>query len=789
MCHFFKCEGDIIMIRKSLSLWSLIVIFSSNIVFPMDYSRSRNNSVQDPDAEISSSESDSDSKFQDSRRRCSRFNRILYEQALGCAYKQVLQKYPDFANWTEDKKEAVISEETDRIYEHLIFSAIDMSKQTESGLPQYKEKKKRKNKGKEKVDSRSRLASTNTCAHNSHRACGETRTSSSLHEQEHAQTSSQATTNSQGASHSSNYSMGPDELRRNGDNVVRIQHDFRGEREEFERTERETFILRKHNFSPEMMDLSMKDASGDLQLLIARIKRCTKVAAILNGTTGSGKSVLAESIAQKFNIPYEKIDSGTVKGTYESSLQRNSTALFQMATRQTGRFMLIFEEIDRLLLPASDREDQRAPSSMQTRLDELKNEYPLIVILGTSNYAHKLSPELKRRYKIIDIPHPEKDRCKEMIYCHLKENFPGKTFTDAHLDNLYYTLAGRSLSLIAEAIEDAKAQLDTSENSAHTSTAQSSAQGSSARSTTNTAAQATTIPVINASEDRIIKTIKDAIPGYYREQLKSVKSGASDYARTHGTQIATGAGAIALGAGIIAGVGKMIGKNKEEEKKKNEEELRKQAEETRKKEQQEFLREHNRRERERQEILKQQEKQKKEQHEREMYELQRKKELDQADDMKRLYEEQHWFLRKLPRAIGFGKYWFRFRIGDLNAENKKTYDLVDEMKSARRSKIEADFQAAKGSGCGAAEEQSAPLQAQQASSFSRADDFNTPHLDRYVAASRANFRANLQQESFSSRADNFFSTPSLDQCVAACRENRMSDFMSMRAETISRAFK
>jgi len=294
--------------------------------------------------------------------------------------------------------------------------------------------------------------------------------------------------------------------------------------DEFLTSEWKRFCLPKLKQNEAKIESSIEANKSQVDSIINNIKLGVPRAIIFNGRTGTGKTTLAQAIPTKEKIDFIVIDSASIIGRYRGSSTANIANIFKHAQEQDGRFIIIFEEIDKLLIPAKDQ-DQTAPGTMQTQINACLSNYPNITIFATSNYAHNLSPELRRRFSIIDVPFPAKDDIQIMIMDTLKHFFTtdtfAKTLTSEHIFRLSKKLNDRSLSLIEDAIKEAFGHLKI---------------GNIAPDPQNfhSFIEEPYYFEIHSTAEEIVTEIEKHIPDYYHEQLRQAQHAAKGLWRREG---------------------------------------------------------------------------------------------------------------------------------------------------------------------------------------------------------------------------------------------------------------
>lgn len=126
----------------------------------------------------------------------------------------------------------------------------------------------------------------------------------------------------------------------------------------------------------------------------------TGISALFYGSSGTGKSMAAEVLAEALGLDLIRVDLSTVVNKYIGETEKNLAKIFDMAIADTG--VLLFDEADALFGKRSevkDAQDRHANIEVSYLLQRLE-QYPGLVVLTSNNRAH-LDEAFTRRLTFI----------------------------------------------------------------------------------------------------------------------------------------------------------------------------------------------------------------------------------------------------------------------------------------------------------------------------------------------------------------------------------------------------
>lgn len=155
---------------------------------------------------------------------------------------------------------------------------------------------------------------------------------------------------------------------------------------------------------------------------------------ILHGPPGTGKTMLARSIAAEANVPFVSLSLSVLENKYYGESNKLIHGAFSLA-RRLQPCIVFFDEIDGLMRQRSDL-DQSAVYGFKTELlsqiDGMgTKEDDAIFVIGTTNNVSSLDPAIKRRLpKLYEVKLPSTKERQEILQLKLKDELVEDTLLD-----------------------------------------------------------------------------------------------------------------------------------------------------------------------------------------------------------------------------------------------------------------------------------------------------------------------------------------------------------------------
>ncbi len=146
---------------------------------------------------------------------------------------------------------------------------------------------------------------------------------------------------------------------------------------------------------------------------------------IFFGAPGTGKTLLARSVANEINARFFYINGPEVIGTYTGQTEENLRKIFADASTEPPSIIFI-DELDAIApvrRMASTMSDSRAVTQLLALLDGLKRAEGVMVI-GTTNRIEAIDPALRRAGRFdreIYFPTPSSDAREQILRVHTRE--------------------------------------------------------------------------------------------------------------------------------------------------------------------------------------------------------------------------------------------------------------------------------------------------------------------------------------------------------------------------------
>ncbi|BEM38643.1 ATPase [Serratia marcescens] len=131
-----------------------------------------------------------------------------------------------------------------------------------------------------------------------------------------------------------------------------------------------------------------------------KLGRATGISALFHGDPGTGKTLLAEVLANQLGVDLIRVDLSTVVNKYIGETEKNLAKIFDLAAQDAG--VLFFDEADALFGKRSetkDAKDRHANIEIAYLLQRLES-HPGLVVLATNHRSH-LDDAFSRRFTFI----------------------------------------------------------------------------------------------------------------------------------------------------------------------------------------------------------------------------------------------------------------------------------------------------------------------------------------------------------------------------------------------------
>jgi len=141
---------------------------------------------------------------------------------------------------------------------------------------------------------------------------------------------------------------------------------------------------------------------------------------LLHGPSGTGKSLLAESLAPKLQVKVERINGHEIYSKFYGETEKNLREKFFVAKSRSPCILLI-DELDSVAPrreAGGSEQERRVIASLLSLLDSLKNEDSKVLVLATTSKLDNVEPSLRRpgRFDLeIEIGVPSVAQRKEIL--------------------------------------------------------------------------------------------------------------------------------------------------------------------------------------------------------------------------------------------------------------------------------------------------------------------------------------------------------------------------------------
>lgn len=128
-----------------------------------------------------------------------------------------------------------------------------------------------------------------------------------------------------------------------------------------------------------------------------KLGSATGISALFHGDPGTGKTLVAEALANRLGVDLIRVDLSTVINKYIGETEKNLAKIFDLAAQDAG--VLFFDEADALFGKRSetkDAKDRHANIEIAYLLQRLE-QHPGLVVLATNHRSH-LDDAFSRRF-------------------------------------------------------------------------------------------------------------------------------------------------------------------------------------------------------------------------------------------------------------------------------------------------------------------------------------------------------------------------------------------------------
>ena len=149
---------------------------------------------------------------------------------------------------------------------------------------------------------------------------------------------------------------------------------------------------------------------------------------LLDGPAGTGKSLLAEAVANESGAHLIKLNASELESKWVGETEENLRELFHEAT-QKQPCVIFIDEIDAIgkqrAGSEASRHDDKTLNTILGCMSDIEKSKAQVYIIGTTNFKGSLDNALTRSGRFglhIDVPLPDAEGCKEIFDIHIKGN-------------------------------------------------------------------------------------------------------------------------------------------------------------------------------------------------------------------------------------------------------------------------------------------------------------------------------------------------------------------------------
>ncbi len=183
---------------------------------------------------------------------------------------------------------------------------------------------------------------------------------------------------------------------------------------------------------------------------------------ILEGKPGTGKSLIAEAVANETNVHFIKLNGLELESKWIGESGANWRALFDEAKRKQPCVIFIdeFDAVARKREGSSNsRHDDKVVNQILTLMSDIEKENSRVFVLAATNKKDMLDDAIVRsgRFgKTINVPLPDELGCRQILDIHTRDKKLDKDFSKEEYAKRLHS-AGVTGADIAAIVEEARA--------------------------------------------------------------------------------------------------------------------------------------------------------------------------------------------------------------------------------------------------------------------------------------------------------------------------------------------
>lgn len=162
----------------------------------------------------------------------------------------------------------------------------------------------------------------------------------------------------------------------------------------------------------------------------ARKEALITAALLLIGPAGVGKSDLAKAIAQKMDVPFVFIKSGTLGNEYVNSAASNLDRTIKEINQQYPGFkVIIVDELQAFTENGTTTKNQIDPGFALGQMIDEFTKNPNMMFIATANKSTKFPASIKSRFEenVVEVNLPDNKLKEKILTYHLKDELNQQT--------------------------------------------------------------------------------------------------------------------------------------------------------------------------------------------------------------------------------------------------------------------------------------------------------------------------------------------------------------------------